>query len=275
MSHWNHRVIKHTKTSVIDKVEETEVWFSIHEVFYDDFGHPRGYTEDAVEPFGETLLELSDDLYRFQEALGKPVLVHEDFFPREGSTHPRDVEPDAIETLRQDRVADENDLWDQLDRASVNASPLSKAENEAWVALGGLDTHPQNISEALRISEQLNSMLDAYDRETGVDSRMMTADIGNSASAEELIVKLQRGFTPVEDVQDLFPRGLPAGAANQAPQMKVFPVPSNRNAEAAQKETGTEIPCPFCKGRVLPRKEWLTGTWCCDKQYKARGLQSY
>jgi len=81
MSHWNHRVIKHTKTITIDGEPETETKFSIHEVLYDENGNLNGYTEDALEPYGETLLELADDLARFQEALSKPVLVHEDFEP--------------------------------------------------------------------------------------------------------------------------------------------------------------------------------------------------
>lgn len=252
MSHWNHRVIKHTKTSTITGSPETETWFSIHEVFYDENGHPNGYTEDAVSPFGETLLELADDLVSFQAALSKPVLVHEDFFPTRESIHARDVEPDAVEA---DRIA------------------LNEAENAAWMALGGTDTQAQNSVKAL-----LDMLQDGYDREHGTDSRIIQSpDIGTSASANELIEKLQRGFDNVEDIEDLFPREKPVVPEERdTPKpLKVFPVPSNRSTEAAQREPGIEIPCPFCTGRVLPRKEWLTGTWCCDKQYKARGLQSY
>lgn len=136
MSHWNHRVIKHTKTSLINKIAETETWFSIHEVFYDEAGHPNGYTEGAIEPFGETLLELSEDLIRFQGALSKPVLVHEDFFPKTGSSPPRDIkqpllaptqkmEPDAGET-RMLRIASQdviNTAWAALADATVDSFP--------------------------------------------------------------------------------------------------------------------------------------------------------
>jgi len=336
MSHWNHRVIKHTDKTVINGVEETETWHGIHEVFYDDAGHPDAYTENEVGPMGETLLDLSEDIRRFTDALSKPVLVHEDFFPTRESIHARDVEPDAVETTR---IA------------------LNEAENAAWMALeavGGKDTRAQD-----NVSRLLNQMLDGYDREHGTDSRPLSIPtVGTSSSADELIGKLQAGFTPVEDIGDIYPKefnladtfgrrpetgtgvqheatleearaakvkllnrikdepwlkavGLGhsfsgyniqvrvdpaydlAGAqlplvvddvqvcvemvGNIKPrgEMKVFPAPVDRHVEAAQKEPGTEIPCPFCKGRVLPRKEWLTGTWCCTKQYKARGMQGY
>ena len=240
MSYWNHRVIKHTKTTVIGVAEETETWHAIHEVFYDDAGHPNGYTENEVSPFGETLLELSEDIKRFADALSKPVLVHEDFFPARNSIHARDVEPLAVEA---DRLA------------------LNEIENAAWMALGGKDTRAEDNVKAL-----LTQMLDGYDAEHGVNSRKILdqPNIGTSSSADELIAKFQ--VEPVATGSD---------EKKSLTSFKVFPAPSDSHTEAAQREPGTEIPCPFCKGRVLPRKEWLTGTWCCDKQYKARGLQRY
>jgi len=407
MSYWNHRVVRHTDKTIIDGVEETETWHAIHEVYYDDDGHPNGYTENEVGPIGETLLDLSRDIQRFAEALSKPVLVHEDFFPTPASVHARDVEPDAVETTR---IA--------LSEAETPSQPkrLDSGKLLALTApgLGGKDTRAQDNIKAL-----LDLLQDGYDEEHGTDSRpLSTVNIGSalpicgcgdhitpgdmnavgctltdegwtcgtcaldalpmrpqdalgararlapgtSSSADELISKLQdgiaSGFTPVDDIGDVYPKELNladtfgrrpetgtgveheatleearaakvkllnrikdepwlkgvglghsfsgyniqvrvdsaydlAGAqlplvvddvqvcvaitGNIKPQgeMKVFSAPVDRHVEAAQKDPGTEIPCPFCKGRVLPRKEWLTGTWCCTKQYKARGMQGY
>lgn len=208
MSYWNHRVIKHTKTSVIDKVKETETWFSIHEVFYDDAGHPNGYTEDAVEPFGESLLELADELNRFQSALSKPVLVHEDFFPKTGSLHPRDIEPEAIEDVRLVSQDVENAAWMALESATV--VPDKEDAQEPIPSLGFVIKQPD-------------------------------------ASVEEA----------------------PAIMCG-SPVFKSFSKPVDQHEVLAQDEPGITKPCPFCQGRVLPREEWSTGTWCCDAQYQLR-----
>lgn len=53
---WNHKVIKRRN-------RDGKWIFGIHEVFYDDeTGHPFAYTEDPVEPFGDSLKELKQSL---------------------------------------------------------------------------------------------------------------------------------------------------------------------------------------------------------------------
>ncbi len=48
MSFWNHRVIhKYHK-------ESDSHTYHIHEVYYNDKGSIEGWTESAMEPFGET-----------------------------------------------------------------------------------------------------------------------------------------------------------------------------------------------------------------------------
>ena len=67
MSYWNHRVIHsyHEKTD--------SHTYQIHEVYYDDKGTIEGWTS-AVEPFGETLFELREDIRYLMKAFQKPIL---------------------------------------------------------------------------------------------------------------------------------------------------------------------------------------------------------
>jgi hypothetical protein len=39
MTTWNYRIIRH---------HEPEVWFGLHEVYYDDQGRPESYTADPI-----------------------------------------------------------------------------------------------------------------------------------------------------------------------------------------------------------------------------------
>lgn len=281
MSHWNHRVIKHVRTSVIDKIEETETWFSVHEVYYDDAGHPNGYTEDAVEPFGETLLELADDLDRFQVALSKPVLVHEDFFPREGSSHPRDIEPEAVE---ENRFA-ENEAWsdalmeiDRLDAKEPDIWDASKplppgrhahhGQNGPYLCHGtcslgyGSATWPY-LGESFRPDYSVAETKFGPSADPRPEEEY-AAGTYNGPSSEGLWQALDRASVSAnqevvaEPVASLgFVITQPEAAVEPArvssPVYKVF-----------------SMPCQFCNGRVLPREEWSTGTWCCDAQWRSQ-----
>jgi len=69
MSFWNHRVIHRYH-------EETDSHtYHIHEVYYDDNGFVEGWTESAMEPFGETPSELREDIRHFIKAFQKPILI--------------------------------------------------------------------------------------------------------------------------------------------------------------------------------------------------------
>jgi hypothetical protein len=72
---WNHRVIK--KTYKYDG-EEASYGYEIHEVYYDKDGRIDGWTEQPVNPYGETVEELHTDLAYFLNALDKPVLEIKD-----------------------------------------------------------------------------------------------------------------------------------------------------------------------------------------------------
>ena len=72
---WNYRVI----AKEYKGFNETEVAFSIHEVFYNDDGIPDMCTEDAVAVVGETLADLSQTLKWMRKALRKPILNYAAF----------------------------------------------------------------------------------------------------------------------------------------------------------------------------------------------------
>ena len=66
---WNYRVIRKK-----DKKSKM-VSYEVHEVYYSKKGKIKGWTEDAVAPFGETVKELKRDMKLFKKALELPVLV--------------------------------------------------------------------------------------------------------------------------------------------------------------------------------------------------------
>lgn len=66
---WNHRVIKKVEK------DDTQVWYGIHEVYYDKDGNVDGYTMEPRRLLGENIDELRWTLEKMIEALEKPVLI--------------------------------------------------------------------------------------------------------------------------------------------------------------------------------------------------------
>lgn len=64
MIKWEYRVFK-----------EDNGEYVIREVFYDDKGCIVGCTKDAVEPFGTSLQDLTEQIEAFKKALTLPVLT--------------------------------------------------------------------------------------------------------------------------------------------------------------------------------------------------------
>jgi archaellum biogenesis ATPase FlaH len=71
---WNHRVLKHEKK---DKRASRE-WYTIHEVYYNKKGEIVAYTDDPVYPYGESKIELLEEIMRFMKCLDKPILIVDD-----------------------------------------------------------------------------------------------------------------------------------------------------------------------------------------------------
>jgi hypothetical protein len=64
MMTWEYRVFREVNGDYI-----------IREVFYDEHGAVLGCTADAVEPMGQTLEALAEDIASFQAALSLPILT--------------------------------------------------------------------------------------------------------------------------------------------------------------------------------------------------------
>lgn len=73
MTTWNHRVMN------LREENNGEDFFQIHEVYYDELGALKMYTERNVGPVGETLEVLRKEITKFAAALDKPVLTPSDF----------------------------------------------------------------------------------------------------------------------------------------------------------------------------------------------------
>jgi hypothetical protein len=72
---WNYRVLAH-------KYEE-EIYFEIHEVYYDENGILNGYKEKPVTISGENIKGMRWALNKMKECLKKPILWAGDDFPKE------------------------------------------------------------------------------------------------------------------------------------------------------------------------------------------------
>lgn len=63
---WNYRVVKHE--------DEHEVWYGLHEVYYDEEHNPDGFSEKPIDPRGTTVEELRGDIDLMLQAFNRPVL---------------------------------------------------------------------------------------------------------------------------------------------------------------------------------------------------------
>ena len=72
---WNHRILAHE--------DGEEMYFQIHEVYYDKEGNPNGYTTNGVSVGGDTIKSITWTLNKMKECRAKPVLFAGDKFPNE------------------------------------------------------------------------------------------------------------------------------------------------------------------------------------------------
>ncbi|ETR72675.1 MAG: hypothetical protein OMM_07384 [Candidatus Magnetoglobus multicellularis str. Araruama] len=68
MSAWDYRVIRK------EHKETNSITYHIHEVYYSDNGTIESWTERPVQPLGENLFELREDIRYFLRAFRRPVL---------------------------------------------------------------------------------------------------------------------------------------------------------------------------------------------------------
>ena len=68
---WNHRILAHK--------DGDEIYFQIHEVYYDKDGKPDGYTTNGVSVGAESLDGIKWVLDKMKECVNKPILLADDF----------------------------------------------------------------------------------------------------------------------------------------------------------------------------------------------------
>ena len=66
---WNHRVLAHK--------DGDEMYFEIHEVYYNEEGVPKAYI--CADVGADTIEGLKWTLYKIKECLDKPILSAENF----------------------------------------------------------------------------------------------------------------------------------------------------------------------------------------------------
>jgi hypothetical protein len=68
MGHWNQRVIRKPTGD-----EDGGCIYEIHEVYYDDKGQLEPWTENPVQPFGDSPTEPREDIRWFLQACRRPI----------------------------------------------------------------------------------------------------------------------------------------------------------------------------------------------------------
>lgn len=71
---WNYRLMAHTLNG--------DVFFDMHEVYYNKKGRPNSYTEKGVSAGGEDLEGIYETLELMKLALKKPIIHAGDKFPQ-------------------------------------------------------------------------------------------------------------------------------------------------------------------------------------------------
>lgn len=71
---WNHRVLAHESKG--------EVYYQVHEVYYDDNGKPNGYTANPITISGDDIESIKWQLEHISKCLEKPILSLK-YFPNE------------------------------------------------------------------------------------------------------------------------------------------------------------------------------------------------
>ncbi|GAK50386.1 hypothetical protein U14_01616 [Candidatus Moduliflexus flocculans] len=96
---WNYRVVrkKHIWRHPDTQEEQTSYSYGIHEAYYDQQGNVGMITQEAVEPYGETIEELRHAWVMMAEAFGQPLLDDEQI-PEPGYDRQYDILAASCET---------------------------------------------------------------------------------------------------------------------------------------------------------------------------------
>lgn len=70
MATWNYRLMKHEN-------DKGEVFYGVHEVYYDENGDIEGWSEESVSPVKESVDELKEELERMMMSFEKEMLDYD------------------------------------------------------------------------------------------------------------------------------------------------------------------------------------------------------
>lgn len=107
MGHWNQRVIRKPSGE-----EDGGSTYEIHEVYYDDQGRIEAWTENPVQPFGDSPAELREDIRWFLQACRRSILEQRVVDGRE-TLIPDDEDPELRTEI------DDGHYFELMDRAAV------------------------------------------------------------------------------------------------------------------------------------------------------------
>jgi len=68
---WNYRILAHK--------HKDEMYFEIHEVYYDDKGNANGYSANGISVGAGSLEGINWVLNKMKECADKPILLADDF----------------------------------------------------------------------------------------------------------------------------------------------------------------------------------------------------
>ena len=75
MGYWNTRIIKHNVSETFKNGKEYhEIWYGVHEVYYDEKGNIIGWTQEPIDVMFEDKYEFVDVLNSIVEASKHPIL---------------------------------------------------------------------------------------------------------------------------------------------------------------------------------------------------------
>ena len=103
---WNYRVVRKKQNTHEEQIVYS---YGIHEAYYNQHGYVRSITQDAIEPYGETIEELRHVWIMMAEAFGTPILDYEQI-PEPGYDSQCDVLKwsDASDTQENEEIVEDS-----------------------------------------------------------------------------------------------------------------------------------------------------------------------
>jgi hypothetical protein len=109
---WNYRVVRKQHLWRDPQTQQERITYSygIYEAYYDQRGHVGMITQEAMEPYGETIEELRHTWMMMAEAFGQPLLEFE-HIPEPGydGEYERLAQESDMEQLEEE--VDDNNDW--------------------------------------------------------------------------------------------------------------------------------------------------------------------